>query len=83
MTRQEIALGGVVSLAMTAVALFAILTIGRSPAPAVALSSGFGQPPPDAWKNIPQNSPAKPRKPFEEMWLDAGLAIMVDCHGGA
>ena len=57
MTRQEIALGGVVSLAMAAVALFAILTIGRSPAPAVGLLSGIGQPPPDAWKNVAPGAP--------------------------
>ena len=83
MTRQEIALGGVVSLAMAAVALFAILTIGRSPAPAVGLLSGIGQAPPDAWKNMPQNIQAKPRKPFDEMWLDAGLAIKSDRLGPA
>ena len=70
MTQVKIAIG---AAALVMIMAFAVgVTLGRSPPPAVALSADIGVP---QWSPI---SPSRAYKPFEQRWLDAGLALKAD-----
>ena len=70
MTQVKIAIGA--AAVVTTMAFAVGVTLGRSPAPAVALSAVTGVP---QWSPI---SRSRVYRPFEQMWLDAGLAVKAD-----